>query len=172
MVKLRKQYSEEYVLKKLGISDFRHLSKEKAMQFVSMLPQMDPEVAVKALEQFPQLKDAALSMAKDYKEAMIKAMDDDSNDVKTVFVTVNAIIDSLQKELERENIDIQERHYIIDQMKEVVEIQRKVRKDGQDFKLKVLGIGGGVVALLGMGLVAVLGASGKIDLPELEDVLE
>ena len=54
---LKKRYSEEAVLKILDIPDFRHLTKDKAIEFVSMIPQMDPEVAIKALEQFPQLKE-------------------------------------------------------------------------------------------------------------------
>ena len=37
--------SEKEVLQKLGIPDFRHLSKKTAVQFISSIPQMDPEVA-------------------------------------------------------------------------------------------------------------------------------
>lgn len=50
---MRYNLSEKKVLKKLGIEDFRHMTKDKIVQFASMLPQMDPEVAKKALEQFP-----------------------------------------------------------------------------------------------------------------------
>ena len=48
-----KMLSEAQVLKKLNIPDFRHLSKDNVMSFVSMIDKMDPEVAKKALEQFP-----------------------------------------------------------------------------------------------------------------------
>ena len=45
------QLTEQQVLNKLGIPDFRHLSKNNVMQFASILNEMDPAVAVKALEQ-------------------------------------------------------------------------------------------------------------------------
>ena len=46
------QLTEQQVLNKLGIPDFRHLSKNNVMQFASILNEMDPAVAVKALEQW------------------------------------------------------------------------------------------------------------------------
>ena len=46
-------YTEQQVLKKLDIPDFRHLTKEKVIAFATMVPKMNPEVAKKALEQFP-----------------------------------------------------------------------------------------------------------------------
>lgn len=52
---MNKTLTEKQVLKKLGIPDFRHLSKEKMIKLATMLPHMDPEVAKKALEQFPEL---------------------------------------------------------------------------------------------------------------------
>ena len=47
---MKHRLSEKKVLKKLGIPDFRHMTKDKVMGFASMLNQMDPEVAKKALE--------------------------------------------------------------------------------------------------------------------------
>ncbi|WP_156951394.1 hypothetical protein [Lacrimispora aerotolerans] len=41
--------TEQKVLNKLDIPDFRHMTKDKVMGFASMLPDMDPEVAKKAL---------------------------------------------------------------------------------------------------------------------------
>ena len=41
--------SEEKVLKKMDIVDFRHLTKDKVIKMASILDKMDPEVAKKAL---------------------------------------------------------------------------------------------------------------------------
>ena len=56
---MKRTISEQKVLKKLGISDFRHMTKDKIVTFASMLPYMDPEVAKKALDQFPSFKELA-----------------------------------------------------------------------------------------------------------------
>lgn len=66
--------SEEKALKKLGIPDFRHLSKEKAIQLVSMLDRVDPEVAKKALEQYPQFAKVGIQTLVDWKETVGKAL--------------------------------------------------------------------------------------------------
>lgn len=50
----KKPLNEQKVLDKLGIDDFRHLSKEKVIEFVSLVPNMEPEVAKAAIEQFPE----------------------------------------------------------------------------------------------------------------------
>ena len=65
---MRRSYTEKQVLKKLGISDFRHLSKDKVIKFASMVPNMQPEVAKKALEQFPNFASTSLDLMRDYKE--------------------------------------------------------------------------------------------------------
>ncbi len=52
---LKKSFNEKKVLDKLGIEDFRHLSKDKVVEFISMLPKMEPEVAKVAIAQLNQL---------------------------------------------------------------------------------------------------------------------
>ena len=50
--KMSRKLTEAKVLKTLEIPDFRHMTKDKIGSFVSMLPNMDPEVAKKALDQY------------------------------------------------------------------------------------------------------------------------
>ncbi len=49
----RRYVSEESVKKALKLDSFRNLSKEKVMQFASMIPYMDKEVAIAIINQFP-----------------------------------------------------------------------------------------------------------------------
>lgn len=51
--------TEEKVLKKMKLSDFSEMPKEKMMVFASMLDRMDPEVAKSAIEQFSNFKELA-----------------------------------------------------------------------------------------------------------------
>ena len=51
---MKRTLSEQKVLKQLKIDNFRQLSKDTIMKFASSINQMDPEVAKKALEQFPE----------------------------------------------------------------------------------------------------------------------
>ena len=97
--------SEKKVLKKLGIPDFRHMTKDKVMSFATMLPYMDPEVAKKALEQFPSFKDLAGDMVTQYKAIVDKAFEENRISQQTFYDACNSIIQSLQEELRDEHID-------------------------------------------------------------------
>ena len=44
----------------------RYRTKDKVIKMASMLDKMDPEVAKKALEQFPEFSNATKEMLKDY----------------------------------------------------------------------------------------------------------
>ena len=108
--------SEAKVLKKLDIADFRHLTKDKVIKMASMLDKMDPEVAKKALEQFPEFANTTKEMLTEYKESLDKGLESNNESVKAVYDTYNAIITSLQKKLENENLTFEQKKYIIDKI--------------------------------------------------------
>ena len=51
--KSKKLMSEEDVKKALNVKDFRSLSKDKIMDFVSIIPNIDKEIAISIINQFP-----------------------------------------------------------------------------------------------------------------------
>ena len=55
-------FTENEVKKALAIDSFRNISKDKIMEFVSAIPNMDKEVAVKIIEQFPSYAESANNM--------------------------------------------------------------------------------------------------------------
>lgn len=142
---------EKSVLKKLGIQDFRHLTKKKAVKLVNMLGQVDPEVAKKALEQYPELTKTALEMANGYKETLEKMLDKNELSSKAALDAVNTIIDVLSKELGRDELGDEERRYLVDQLVSMAHLAREIDQDNKDFFIKIAEIGGvvlvGVLAL-------------------------
>lgn len=129
--------SEEKVLKKLDIVDFRHLTKDKVIKMASMLDKMNPEVAKKALEQFPEFANTTKEMLTEYKESLDEGLESNNKSVKAVYDTYNAVITSLQKELEKENLTFEQKKYIIEQMKDVAE---KVDKKDTENKRLIAGM--------------------------------
>ena len=65
-MKIKRRIDEKDLLKMLGIPSFRHMSKDKLASFVSALPDIDPDVAKKALEQFPDLSTAITEIVGHY----------------------------------------------------------------------------------------------------------
>lgn len=82
----------------------------------SMLDKMDPEVAKKALEQFPEFANTTKEMLTEYKVSLDKGLESNNESVKAVYDTYNAIITSLQKKLENENLTFEQKKYIIDKI--------------------------------------------------------
>ena len=62
----KKYYSEEAVKKALQIDSFRNLSKEKVMEFTSMIQYMEKEVAMEVIKQFPIYVDFAKTVIEHY----------------------------------------------------------------------------------------------------------
>ena len=52
--------SEDEVKQALGIKSWRNLSKDKVVQFATMMPEMGKEVSIKIIEQFPKFKEFAI----------------------------------------------------------------------------------------------------------------
>lgn len=163
--------SEAKVLKKLDIVDFRHLTKDKVIKMASMLDKMDPEVAKKALEQFPEFANTTKEMLTEYKVSLDKGLESNNESVKAVYDTYNAIITSLQKELENENLTFEQKKYIIEQMKDVAE---KVDKKDTENKRFIAGMAtlativvGGTVAVL----ASVLGGNTQIETDDIDKIV-
>lgn len=152
--------TELEVLKKLGIDNFRQLSKDKVMEFASCLDKMDPEVAMKALEQFPEFSKTMLEISKEYKEFATKALTSNDDSVKNVYAGMMSVITTLQKELEKENLSFEEKKYILEKMDEVTSKMKEVDTENKNFILKALG--GVCVCFVALGsAVASIFLSGK-----------
>jgi hypothetical protein len=163
--------SEAKVLKKLDIADFRHLTKDKVIKMASMLDKMDPEVAKKALEQFPEFANTTKEMLTEYKVSLDKGLESNNESVKALYDTYNAIITSLQKKLENENLTFEQKKYIIEQMKDVAEKVDKKDTENKRFiaymaTLATIVVGGTVAVL-----ASVLGGNTQIEADDIDKIV-
>ena len=152
---MSKLMTEEKVLKKLGIDDFRHITKNKVIKMASMLDRVDPEVAKKAIEQFPDFSNTAKEILKEYKESLDKSLDLNADSVKSYYDACNSIISSLQKEVENENLSFEEKKYFFDQMIEVSKMMGEKDSENKKFIAGCVALGAVVVT----GVVAILGSA-------------
>ncbi|OKX83653.1 hypothetical protein [Corynebacterium glutamicum] len=63
-----KYKNENEVKKALGIESFRNLKKDDIVQFFTMLPDIDKEVRLKIIDQFPNFKEYALTAVEGFQE--------------------------------------------------------------------------------------------------------
>lgn len=154
--------SEKKVLKKLGISDFRHMTKDKIVKFASMLPYMDKEVALKALEQFPEYKDMSCQLADTYKQILSEILASNNKTVDASISACNKILDSLAKTLEKDDLTPDVIKSTQENMIKVAELMRDIDKQNKGFLLKIAGFGFLALAFVGGIAGALLGSNTQI----------
>lgn len=160
---MNKLLTEQKVLKKLGIEDFRHLTKAKVITLASMIDKMDPEVAKKALEQFPEFAKTISEMLKEYKQILDKALDSNSESMKSYYDICNSIIESLKEELKDQELSFEERKFIIEQMKDVANMVGEKDTENKRFLASLSIIGGVVVAAIAGAVAAALGGKTSLE---------
>lgn len=153
---------ERKALKILDIPDFRHMTREKAVQLVSMLDRVDPAVAKAVLEQYPQFANILIESAKSWRDNVGNALEENGKITHETVAAINAAISSLSSLLQREDIGEVERDKAAERMVELAKLLSEVDKRNKEFILNVLKIGGGVLLGFTMIAAAVLGVNVKL----------
>ena len=154
---MKKELSENQVLKKLKIQDFQQMSKEKVIEFASMLPRMDPEVSKKALEQFPEFAKLTSGIMTEFQKVSVKAFESNDNSMEAYNSVCQTIIESLEKMLESDQITFEEKKYIIDKTIEVAKMMGEKDSENKKFLMNALKVVGGIAAGLGLVALAAVG---------------
>lgn len=162
--------TEQKVLKKLGIDDFRHLTKDKVLTMVSMLDKMDPDVAKKAIEQFPEFAYTMKDILQDYKQTLDKTLEENDESVKSYYSSCDAIISSLQKELDKENLSFDDKKYIIEKMIEVNKMKGDKDSENKKFLATKAAVGVAAVGVVAGVLATTLGGNTKIEMNDEEEL--
>ena len=152
---MKRTISEKKALKLLDIPDFRHMTKEKVVEFSTMLYSMDPDVAKKALEQIPEYVKMASEIVRTYKEVIDRMFEANAKDTKAFYDACNGILATLSVQLQDEHITMEERNFLNDRMITVAQMIGEKGAENKRFMLSVFGdiakgIGGivGVFALI------------------------
>lgn len=172
--KLPKRYvSEDAVKRALKIDSFRNLSKDKIMQFASMIPYMDKEVAIAIINQFPEFADFGKTTISSYMQMCDNILKDNKENQTVVIRSYQTILDALSKRMEIESITKEDRKAITEDMITVADkialadLQNKKFLDRLGTKvLWGLLIGTAIIGA-GIGVHSAIGDAGQI--PQLED---
>lgn len=168
----RKYISENAVKRALKIDSFRNLSKDKIMQFASMIPYMDKDIAISIINQFPTLAEFGEIAISGYFSICDKLLEQNKENQVAVIKGYQTILDALSKRMEIDSITEEERKSITEDMITVADKiaeadwrnKKFLERTGTKILLGVLS----VAALVGAGL-GIRSAFGDNGLPQLED---
>ena len=169
---LPKRYlSEDSVKKALKIDSFRNLSKDKIMEFASMIPYMDKDVAIAVINQFPVYADFAKVTISYYKQICDSILQSNKDSHDAVVHGYQTILDALSERMRNVETE-EERKSITDDMisvaDKIAEADLENKKFLERFGTKILF---GILAALAITSAAI-GVSSKFggnSLPQLDD---
>lgn len=148
--------SEDEIKQVLGIDSWRNLSKNKMIRFAAMMPDMDTEVAIKIIEQFPTFKEFAMNAVDSMEKAHKSTLKANKQSQEHFHKACNDIRAILKGELRKDDLSWEARKFIIEQIQETGRME--FQKDSENKRFldgmltKVL-TGAGVVVALGVVFV-------------------
>lgn len=161
--------TENEVKKALNIESFRNLSKRKVVEFVSLLPQMDKEVATAIINQFPNYSQTVSEMVRELAGTCNIILEKNESSTKAAVEAYQDILGTLSELLKRDDLKYEERQSITSS---TIEVADKLAEKDTENKKFLLTIGKyAVVTASGLALImaAVLGLKSKsVELPHLK----
>ena len=161
--KSKKLMSEEDVKKALNVKDFRSLSKDKIMDFVSIIPNIDKEIAISIINQFPNYA----KLSKDMVGGMIgvcnKSLESSESGNKEVIETYKGILETLKEELNNGDLSTEDKKEINEKMIMIAEKIDFANDKHNKFIKDILNtVGGTIVGVILVG-ATILGLKNNND---------
>ena len=160
---MKKYISEKKMLKKLNIPNWRYMTKDKLLTFVSSLPHMNPEVAKAAIDQFPNFSNLAKDMVEIMQSSINNAISSNENISLTAMNCINETCSSLLKQLESEKSTEMDRIDIRNKIVELNQMIVDIDKQNKKFLSKNITIGATLIGTAIVAGISVLGVSSKQD---------
>ena len=146
--------TEQEVLDKFGWKDFRNMNSRDLVKFVSSLPDMDREVAIKCIEQFPEFTKYSSKILEILTKSFESTVKTNKDLADEVIDTYKEILDTLKKELKKRTLTTEERTKITEMMVDVADRIASIDKDHQRFHELIVK----AASAIGMFVIAAAGA--------------
>lgn len=155
------EYKNELEIKQaLGIDSWRELSKDKMVRFYGMLPDMDKELALKVVEQFPSFKEFAQTAVESMETSHRSTLDSNERSGHHAHDAYRDVRTALKAELDRDDVTWEQRQWIIEQMQDTA--RQQFAKDSENKRFLDSALGKVVVGAGGAVAVALAALGGRI----------
>ena len=165
----RRLKTADQVKEYLNIPDFRHISRDKLIQFISAIPEMDKEVAIKIIEQFPEFCSCAEVLVSHCESMCDSILRENGDSVRSVMDGYKQTLDVLKDLASAIDVDPADKRFFAEKMVEVADKMAAHDKTNKDFFMGLLQRFAVIVTFVTVTCAAVLGVSvrGK-EIPHLE----
>lgn len=171
---MNKRYlTENDVKRALRIDSFRNLSKDKVMEFASMIPDMDKDVAIAIINQFPSFADFGKTAISKYMETCDSLLKNNEECQASAIYSYQSILDTLSNRMETACNTEEERKAITEDMITVADKLAELDQKNKQFLKDMANKAFGGLFLITCIIGAVLGVkstiNGSHELPQIND---
>ena len=159
---MEKRISEKKALKMLKANSFREISKDKILDFMSIIPDMDKEVAKKALDQFPHFISGTSKVLQEYKETMQKSMESEDKGFEAVIKGYQTTIDALDRMLQENDLTFEKKMRIVEEMNKLGDKMSLENDKRRNFHSGGLNSLASLCMIIIVIAASILGVKGKI----------
>lgn len=157
-----KYMSVEDVKKYWNVQDFRRITKEQIIEFTSMIPHMNKEVAIACINQFPDFAKNSVVMIEHLSSLCQSALEEGSKVDRVILDSFSATLESCRLQLTKDDLSFDQQQQVIDRMVYINEKMAEVGIFNKQYNLKVLDrLLGSLLTVLIAG-AGILGFQGKI----------
>lgn len=149
--------SADAVLERIGATSFRNISKDQLITFVSAIPEMDKEIAIKCIEQFPAFKEYAASIVSQLQALCMNAISDNKASRQDAVHAYMLILDGLRKKLSASEMSASETHQLTQDMVEIADKIALLDAENKRFLEQLMKIGSIAASLALAAAGAILG---------------
>ena len=125
--------NEDEIKQALGIDSWKNLSKDKMVRFAAMMPDMDTEVALKIVEQFPVFKDFANDVVDSMKKEHESTLSANKTSQDHFYRVLQENTEILKTELSKSDLSWEERKFIIEKLQETATLAFKENSENKRF---------------------------------------
>ncbi|WP_022911024.1 hypothetical protein [Aestuariimicrobium kwangyangense] len=162
MSEINDSTTEIELMKKLNIDSWRNLSKDKVLEFASALPDLDKEVALQVVGQFPNLKELVNGALQQVENQAKEAHRFNWRSQKKAHEGYADYRRVLDRELDRDDQSPEARLHILELFKKVVDDEAAKDSENKKF-LAFLATTGSAAIVVAIGLAsAALGGSSNL----------
>lgn len=155
----KKLMTEEQVKQELGIVDFRTITKDKIMNFVSLMPKLDKELSIKIIEQFPNYASMATSMVNNLMDMCNNALESNKVTEKEAIEAYKYVLETIRVELKDEEFTAAEKEKFTKQMIEVADKISEINVKNKKWLENIIKYGSSTLAVALVVGAAILGVN-------------
>lgn len=156
-----KYTNENEVKKALGIESFRNLKKDDIVQFFTMLPDIDKEVSLKIIDQFPNFKEYALTAVEGFQETTKGLLNSNIQSQENLHTAWQDVRRILEAQLKNPDTTSEEKLRYAEMIMETVRQESAKDSENKSFLTDFMDKSGRILGgVLMAGIVAIAGVGG------------